>query len=135
MCIRTHIQGGHKKTLSTFALLEPVLFNRSRWHFKYRYLEVCSQDSVNGNTVALTVAVIVTESRSFWLATPTFSHRKIFSLCENLKYHWNGIHIPKNVRVLHVQKAVFQVKRRYTAYDRNKNQSLMTAHIRQKNFI
>ncbi|GFW46747.1 calcyphosin-like protein [Trichonephila clavipes] len=47
--------------------------------------EICARDSVNGNTVALAVTVIVTESRNFRMAIPTFYHRKMFSTCENPK--------------------------------------------------
>ena len=57
--------------MPTSALLVPDLFNRSRWNFKYSYLKVCARDSVNGNTVVLTVTVIVTEPRKCRMATPT----------------------------------------------------------------
>ena len=79
-----NIQGDNKKALPTSALLTAVLFNQSRWNFKYSYLKVCTRDSVNGNTVVLTVTVIVTETRKCRMAMPTFSCLKMFSACENL---------------------------------------------------
>ena len=89
MHICIYIQGDYKKTLPTSALLAPVLFNRSRWNFKYSYLKVCARDSVNGNTVVLTVTVIVSETRKCLMATPTFFCLKMFSACEKFKWR-NG---------------------------------------------
>ena len=80
-----NIQGDNKKALPTSALLAPVLFNQSRWNFKYSYLKVCTRDCVNGNRVVLTVTVIVTKSRKCRKATLTFSCLKMLSACENLK--------------------------------------------------
>ena len=80
-----NIQGDNKKALPTSALLAPVLFNQSRWNFKYSYLKVCTRDSVNGNTVVLTVMVIVTETGKCRMTTPTFSYLKMFSESEDLK--------------------------------------------------
>ena len=60
MCVYIqYIKGGQKETLPTSALLASVPVNRSRLDYKYSYLKVCAQDSVNGNTVT----VIVTETR------------------------------------------------------------------------
>ena len=83
--IKIDMQDDYKEILPRSALVEPVLFNRSRWNFKYSYLKVSAQDSVNGNTVVLTVAVIVTETGKPRMATPTFSYLKMFSAYENVK--------------------------------------------------
>ena len=75
------IQDDYKETLPTSALLMPVLFNRSSINFKYNYLKVCARDSVNGNTVVLTVTAIVTETRKCRMATPTFHSRVSVKRC------------------------------------------------------
>jgi len=46
---------------------------------------IVTRDSIDGNRVALSVTVIVTEARNVWKAAPTFSRRKMSGKCENLK--------------------------------------------------
>ena len=121
--------------MPTSALLAPVLFNRSRWNFKYSYLKVCARDSVNGNTVVLTVTVIVTETRKFRVEFPTFCRRKMISPCENLNSVRTELIFQKTDVLCTYKKAVFKCARRSAAYDRHKtpitdaNKCLTKEHI------
>ena len=83
MYMRTHRVVIEK--LATSAVLPSVPFIRSRRDFKYSYSKVWPPDSENGNTVVLTVMVIVTDIRNFRMVMLIFSRHKLFSAGESLK--------------------------------------------------
>ena len=83
------------------------------------YSEVCTRDSVNGNTVALTVMIIARETRNSRMATLNFSLRKMFSSCETYLALERNLYSPKRVYYARA-KTVLQYTRQKNAYYRDK---------------
>ena len=98
-------------------------------------MEVWAQDSVNGNTVALTVTVIVTEIQNFLIATPTFSIVRCSAHAKTLNGVGMKFIFPKTYVLCTCKKQHFSSNGGIQHMTETRHQSLATAHIGHKIFI